>query len=204
MRKFCVLVLFCALMATVSWAQGVLPESAELVGEGFGYKAYTVETGELTPDEEPQKAFWLTMPDGKTAELFRTALKSELLSWEKAIQLPLSSIMAVDEVYFIKNKADGRIYMVIQGCPDSRNIYPYLVPANLSVKKALFLPAADGFAAHNVNDNTLNCMGYAYDEETGRYPILKVFDFNGKLLLTKRIEEDAEADGRGPDEEDED
>lgn len=193
-----------AVCAPLALAQNSLPKDAEFMGEGFGWKAYVTETGAKSPDGVPQKQLWLRDNNGKVASVLTTSLKFKPLKWEKASVQPLASIMTVDDVEFVMNRDDQKVYAVVQGCPDERNIYTYLIQASLAPKTALFLPAAEGYIGYNVTDNTLNCMTYAYDPEDGRYSVLQVFDFKGNLLEAKRVADDAEADGRGIDEEDED
>jgi len=185
----------------VAMAQNQLPSGAEEVGQGYGYKAYTVETGKTNAGGEPQKELWLRNAEGKVGRLFTTSTTSQSVDWSKSARKDVSAIEAIDAVYFIQNIQEKKAYMVVQGCPDSRNIYVYLMPVSFSPKTALFIPAADGFVGLNETDNTLNCASYTYDQQEGRISLLVVYDFNGKLLNTRRVADDAEMDGRGPDEE---
>lgn len=160
-----------------------LPAKAELVGEGKGYKAYTraLKSG----DEDSPVELWLTDADGKYAKkLLTTTEKLSEVDWKEAKEYPITSIASVTAVNFFVYAEDEteQTYMVIQGCPDSRNVFTYILPVSLSPSKALFIPAAEGFDSYDETRNVIKCSGYGYHDEGGRYTIHYEYDINGKLL----------------------
>lgn len=162
-----------------------LPDDVLLIGEGCGYRAFQKVLKRGGEDDMSQVELWLTDKDMQVAKkLLTTHTEWQEVDWEKAAEYPVTQIMAVDNVHFVQNSEDDAIYMVINGCPDARNVFTYLMPVTLNPEKALFLPAANGFHAFNKEQNELVCSTYAYYDEGGRYDIVKVFDFKGNVLRT--------------------
>ncbi len=169
-----------------------LPADAERVGDGCGYRAYAVY--HHTDDEEDAMVktdLYLTdNEDGHVVKLFTTTTEEQEVNWKEAAEYPVTQIMAVTNVAFFHNDYDSKTYMVVQGCPDYRNIYSYLMPVSMNPKKALFLPAPSGFLTYNEEENTITCAGYDYHEEGGRYGILYKFDLKGKQISKEETDEE--------------
>lgn len=172
----------------------ILPDDASFLAEDkkTGMKAYLVKISEMHDGEgEAISQLWLTDRTGKTKCMFTTSTEWQQMDWETPKKYPLTSIMAVEGVDFIYNKAEKKSYLVIGGCPDSRNMFIYLMPASLDATEALFLRCPDGYFGFDEETQHIIGGSYAYHEEGGRYGIRLEMDFNGKIL-DKTIVEDEE------------
>lgn len=165
-----------------------LPDDALIVGKWNDYVAYTVDISESEEGEAPQKELWLEdKSKGYCRKLLTTNPEWVDMDWKESKEYPVTDIMAVDRVVFIEAK-DNNVYMIVEGCPDNRNMFVFLMPLSFTPSKARFIPAPSGFVDYDQDNDLLKCYGYGYYEEGGRYETLLTFTMDGKLISSEKID----------------
>ena len=77
---------------------------------------------------------------------------------------------------------DGDDLILVEGCPDGRNIWSYVV--NIAKRTAIQLPSNSGLLTFMPEEGIMLMQSYGYDMagETGRYTILKAFRYDGTYV----------------------
>ena len=70
--------------------------------------------------------------------------------------------------------------MVVEGCPDSRNIWTYIIDVNTLT--AMQISATEGVQECDWDRKEIIVSSYGYYEEGGRYTYKKAIDVNGRFL----------------------
>lgn len=126
---------------------------------------------------------------GKVRRLFATNPDAEL-QWDRmtdgnAVEVPIEQIAAAAQAQFVPNH-EGLI--LVEGCPDGRNIWTYIVDVNQM--KAKQFPSSEGLISFEDNGQHVILGSYQYDEEEGRYSVENTYTIDGKKLNSqKRAEE---------------
>ena len=72
--------------------------------------------------------------------------------------------------------------IVVDGCPDQRNIWSYIVTE--SSDTAILLPTNAGFLGIAEEEDLMIALSYDYYDAGGRYDVIKVFDNEGDIIRT--------------------
>ncbi len=129
------------------------------------------------------------MPDGSLTPLFQTSpfgKQGTKLKIKKRDKYVEEGIEAVEEIILLP---DSKI--LINGCPDARNIYSYIY--DLATRKVVFLDVYSGYVKTiEENGRPLIVMAtYAYDfDGGGRYGIYVYFDMDGNRVREEKAPED--------------
>ena len=93
--------------------------------------------------------------------------------------VPLSEVAAADNASFVP---DADALILVEGCPDGRNIWSYVV--NIEKRTAIQLPSDSGLLTFMPEEGIMLMQSYGYDMagETGRYTILKAFRYDGTYV----------------------
>jgi hypothetical protein len=166
-------------------AQTALPTTAKCVSEEGSLKLYLNQESKATEDEPATvMSIWLT-DKGRTTKLLVTNPMAEGV-WSKmtnghAAPVDIRQIAAADKAMIIPYD-NNLVY--IEGCPDARNVYSYIL--NLSTKSVIQLPSNSGLVGFVCEDDAYIVMqSYRYNpdpEVGGRFPVLLVYDLNGKFF----------------------
>ena len=92
-----------------------------------------------------------------------------------AVDVSINDIAAADKAMF----APGDVAkIIVEGCPDSRNIWTYIIDTtNLTAKQ---LPSTEGVVA--IENGEIIAASYGYYSEGGRYTYNCAYDDNGQFL----------------------
>lgn len=129
------------------------------------------------------------LPNGSLTPLFQTSpfgKQGTKLKIKKGDNYVEEGIEAVEEIILL---SDSKI--LINGCPDARNIYSYIY--DLSTGKVVFLDVYSGYVKTiEENGRPLIVMAtYAYDYDGGgRYGIYVYFDMDGNRVREEKAPED--------------
>lgn len=123
-------------------------------------------------------ALWIkNLNTGKEEKLFET-VKPDNFGWimsdgDRFIPVSIDSIPVAQIIHIL----DGTgLRMIVEGCPDMRNIYSYLV--DIPSRKAWYIPSNSGFMGETFEEGCLVFRSYRYmgGESGGRYTFIQVFD----------------------------
>ncbi len=129
------------------------------------------------------------LPNGSLTPLFQTSpfgKQGTKLKIKKGDNYVEEGIEAVEEIILL---SDSKI--LINGCPDTRNIYSYIY--DLATRKVVFLDVYSGYVKTiEENGRPLIVMAtYAYDYDGGgRYGIYVYFDMDGNRVREEKAPED--------------
>lgn len=95
----------------------------------------------------------------------------------EAKEVPKAAVYTIHTAKFV---GDGKI--LVEGVPDARNVYTYIM--DITTGKTLLLPTNAGFLGFTSEEGLMVCQSYAYYEGGGRYTVLKVIDYDGRAVRT--------------------
>ncbi len=131
------------------------------------------------------------LPNGSLTPLFQTSpfgKQGTKLKIKKGDNYVEEGIEAVEEIILL---SDSKI--LINGCPDTRNIYSYIY--DLATRKVVFLDVYSGYVKTiEENGRPLIVMAtYAYDYDGGgRYGMFVYFDMDGNRIRKENAPEDGD------------
>lgn len=170
-----------------SMAQNSLPSTAKLADDNGFQQIYL--NYETAPDDDediaPTTSVWICDKRQRTTKRLLTTNPDAQGAWDRmqnhnAVTIPMTQIAIAVKARFVTG--DNKI--IVEGCPDARNIYSYLI--DLEQNTALQLPSNSGFVGFCGEDETYIVMqSYRYNpdiEVGGRFPVLSVYDTHGKFI----------------------
>ncbi|MBQ6653062.1 MAG: hypothetical protein IJM81_06680 [Prevotella sp.] len=162
---------------------GSLPATAVLADEDDALVVYlnTDREGNEAEFELAQVSVWvLDKQTGRSRRLFQCNPKAEY-DISQTRRIKGEEIPYVDFVK-IWPYAEPRKIIVVGTLPDYHNVSTSIV--DVATGRATMLACNDGFVGFDPEDGNLLVASYAYywDDEGGRYAVIKAFDEQGKLL----------------------
>ena len=126
---------------------------------------------------------WLA--DEKAGTVIKVCVTNPMaeLQWERmkgrdadAVDVPITQIAAADKAYLLPGDVSK---VIVEGCPDSRNIWTYIIdPYNQTAKQ---LPSTEGVVNLDWEKKEIIAASYGYDDD-GRYSDNKAYSVDGKFL----------------------
>lgn len=95
----------------------------------------------------------------------------------QSAQVTHFDVAAISKACFLPG-SNGLIYL--EGCPDSRNIWSYIV--NIKTRATQQLPATEGLLSIDAAKQQIHLSAYGYHAEGGRYSVEKVFTYDGIFI----------------------
>lgn len=94
-----------------------------------------------------------------------------------AVDVPIDMIATADTAFFFPGDVTK---VVIEGCPDCRNIWTYIIDSHtLNAKQ---FPSTEGTVSCDWEAKEIVLSSYGYYEEGGRYNYMSAYDAYGKFL----------------------
>ena len=160
-----------------------IPEGATLQDEAFGTMVFLhVDDSTCHPNKVTIWAFNKDTQDAKrivstTGESVAVWCKSDTIKseWHK------DSIASIYSAKII-SWPNEPLRIVVDGCPDRRNVWSFIVSEVSDT--AILLPTNAGFLGLASEENLLIAQSYEYYKTGGRYNVIKVFNNQGDLLNT--------------------
>ncbi|MBQ8948178.1 MAG: hypothetical protein IJ059_00110 [Prevotella sp.] len=145
-----------------------------------------------TEDSNSQTSVWLKYKkSGKVRFLFNTNNDAKP-RWEEmkdgnGITVPIEDIAAgeCDNCRLIPWNRDK---ILVEGCPDSRNIWSYIY--DIRNQNAIQLPSTEGLLDIDVAGHLFNMSLYRYHPEGGRYSVKRSYTIDGKYTGKEQVLED--------------
>lgn len=181
------LVLITSLFTSISvQAQTKLPATAKLVDDNGDKQLYlNVERAASEDDLGGVTSVWLYNKQQNTTTRILVSNPEAQGAWDRmqnhnAVPVAMNQVAAADNARFIVG--DSKI--IVEGCPDARNIWSYII--DLNTKKAVQLSSNAGLVGFCGEDETYIVMSsYRYNpdpEVGGRFPVLLVFSTEGRFM----------------------
>lgn len=183
-------ILFVAMPVFADSAIARLPETAVLAAENADHAIYFDQLAAPSEDElvGVVSVWYKDKRTGKVCQLFSTNANAEPV-WGKmkngCTAVELSNIAAADKAVFIPG-ADHLV--IIEGCPDARNIWTYII--DLKKRTAKQLQATEGLLGIDAEHRQIRLSDYRYHPEGGRYSVEKVFTYDGTFVSEKYLGEE--------------
>ena len=162
-----------------------IPETADRQDYYFQYAVYVnleQEPGEF--DLDGVYSVWLADERMGTVIKVLTTNPNAEGQWEKmsgknsnAVEVPMDQIATASTAYL----APGDVSMIIvEGCPDARNIWTYFVDPYANTAKQL--PSTEGVQNLDWDKKEIVVSSYGYYPEGGRYTYSCAYSLDGKFL----------------------
>lgn len=126
---------------------------------------------------------WLA--DEKAGTVIKVCVTNPMaeLQWERmkgrdadAVDVPITQIAAADKAYLLPGDVSK---VIVEGCPDSRNIWTYIIDPYTQTAKQL--PSTEGVVNLDWENKEIIAASYGYDDD-GRYSVNKAYSVDGKFL----------------------
>lgn len=157
----------------------IIPESAIVAAEND--KVVVLLNREDT-NEVPQVALWIRHKEnGEENRLLLTHPHSrrDWQTYEESVAIPADSIATVSRVTIISD-VDQPLKLLVEGCPDFRNVESFIVTEGSD--EAIWLPTSAGLLGITQEEYLLIMESYDYYEGGGRYSRIDAFDRDGKRI----------------------
>ena len=162
-----------------------IPETAVLQDSNSQYALYVNLEQEPSEDDfEGTYSVWLADTQAGTAIKVLTTDPSISAPWEQmdkadsdAVEVPMNLIGAASAAHLLAS--DGS-KIIVEGCPDARNIWSYII--DLKTKTAKQLPSTEGVQLIDYEKQEIIASLYDYYPEGGRYSYSNAYSFDGKYL----------------------
>ena len=162
-----------------------IPETAVLQDSNSQYALYVNLEQESSEDEfEGIYSVWLADTQAGTAIKVLTTDPTISAPWDQmegkgadAVEVPMHLIGAASTAHLLAS--DGS-KIIVEGCPDARNIWSYII--DLKAKTAKQLPSTEGVQLIDYEKQEIIASLYDYYPEGGRYSYSNAYSFDGKYL----------------------
>lgn len=160
----------------------------EIVAENTEYKVFLHDEAIFDSIEGlpsvKQVSLWVYNKQKKQAEKMLLSHPEADCSWfsmEHAVNVSLDSIPTISKATILSWE-DESLKLLVEGCPDYRNVQSFIVEADKD--SAICLPTNRGLIGISEEDGLLIMQSYAYyEEERGRYNYIEAFDVkNGNRI----------------------
>ena len=169
-----------------------LPPTAQRMESREGMTVYVnVEKAPNEDDITGLYTVWLANEERGTVQKICQTNPMAKAQWDKmnklesnAVDVPIDQIAVADKAYL----APGGM-IIVEGCPDARNTWTYLV--NPMTRTAKQLPSTEGVVNVAWEDEEVIVSSYRYDTEEGRYSYTRAYTIDGQFLrvVDEHVEE---------------
>ena len=162
-----------------------LPASAEEQDRIFNHVLY-VNVEKEPNEEDPEGIYSVWVADERWDKLRRvlTTNPTAVAPWEQmsgkkanGVEVPMHLIAAASSAQYASEDLSK---IVVEGCPDGRNIWTYII--DLNKRTAIQLPSTEGVQEINLEKGEIIAASYGYYPEGGRYTVNTASSLEGKFL----------------------
>lgn len=163
-----------------------MPKTAVRQPDAYFQHAVYVNVDRPSANEGEVEAIcsvWLA--DEKAGTVIKVCVTNPMaeLQWERmkgkdadAVDVPITQIAAADKAYLLPGDVSK---VIVEGCPDSRNIWTYIIDPYTQTAKQL--PSTEGVVNLDWEKKEIIAASYGYDDD-GRYSVNKAYSVDGKFL----------------------
>lgn len=163
----------------VSCQHSTIPKSAYVAADN---ENVVVFLNNEDTNETPQVSLWLRYKRiNKEKKLLITHphARRDWQTYEGSVSIPVDSIATISKVTII-SYGDKPVKLLVEGCPDYRNVETFIVSENC--KDAICLPTNGGLLGIADEEYALIMQSYDYYDCGGRFSVITAFDAKGNML----------------------
>lgn len=160
-----------------------IPETAERQDSHSQYAVY-VNVEQKPSEDEPEGIYSVWWSDERTGTAMKvlTTNPTAAGNWNSMIDhnaadVPMHLIAAASTAYIAPGDVNK---IIVEGCPDSRNIWTYII--DIKTHTAKQLPSNEGVQDLDWEKKEIIAASYDYYPEGGRYTFNEAFSLDGKFL----------------------
>ena len=161
-----------------------IPKTASVVAEDNNVTIYlNREDG----NEIPQVSLWLHYKDtGEEKRLVLThpRARRDWQTYDSIMPVQTDSIATISRVTIL-SYGNEPLKLLVEGCPDYRNVESFIVTDNC--KESIMLPTNAGLIGVTSEEYLLLMESYDYYSDGGRYSKVDAYDTNGKLINSMNV-----------------
>lgn len=167
-----------------------LPADAELKAELDGYKVW-IRTDVAPTEDDPagQYSVYYSCPESQDVYLAVTSHYNTSVNADDFVSH--TKVQTAQEAFIVKHPDYDYYYLILQGCPDLRNVLSYFCPLPITTIEPYFrwVHTNSGFLGLDSTGKLLKFANYDYHQEGGRFTICRYYDFDFSLVKEEPIEE---------------
>lgn len=172
-----------------------LPDGSELKAESEeGYKVW-IHTDVEPTEEEPAgvySVYYLNPEDKQIYHVVTTGQNPEAYKKFNLDQpyIEPEDVQTSQEAYIIQKPGYSYCELILQGCPDSRNVMTYTItlPIRSIDKMFRWIRTNSGYQGTDKSGELLKFYNYTYREEGGRYNVCKYYDLDFNFVKEEEVE----------------
>lgn len=165
-----------------------LPSTAQRM-DNFFQTALFFNVEEETPDAKIV-SIWLSDERSGTVSKLCVTNPSAKPRWEElatkkeGVEVGVNEIAVAEQGWLFPGDCSK---IIVQGCPDARNIWTYLI--DTEAQTVMQLPGSEGVQGFDSQKEEIHIADYGYYPKGGRYSVVKAYSLEGKYLrdLTEPI-----------------
>lgn len=196
MKQIRIIVAFMALCLATTAAAALpkgLPATATLKAHSPFIDVYVnIEQAAVEEDDPTIVSLWVhNLRTNNVRKLFTTKPYSPPL-WsemegQNAVSVSMNNIATAEKVFFYPYDTN---VIIVEGCPDSRNVWSYLIDIEKLTAKQLC--STSGLVGFSSEASYIIMESYRYNdpEVGGRFPVIKVFDAQGMFIKELELPSD--------------
>lgn len=157
-----------------------IPKTASVVAEDNNV---TIFLNREDCNEIPQVSLWIHYKETNEEKRILVTHPNARGDWQQfteSVRVPVDSIPSIGCVTILSSWKNEPIALLVEGCPDHRNIYSFIVKDN--GEEAIGLPTSSGLVGVAREEGLLVMESYGYYMGGGRYSIIEAFDFEGSKI----------------------
>ena len=167
-----------------------LPNDSKLVSERDGYKVWIhTDVEPDNADEAGQYSVYYSTPESDAVYFaVKSNANADYLSrWNNNVVtewVTHDEVASASDAFIVKHPEYDTYYLILQGCPDARNIYTYVIDLPINNIEPYFhwIHTNSGFQGLDSSGELLRFANYGYHDDGGRYTTYKYLDFNFNLV----------------------
>ena len=176
MKIRCLLYVLTFWLCACSSPNRVIPKSAYMVAEDANVAVFL---NQEDTNDIPQVSLWMRYKKTKEEKMLLLTHPNSRRDWqtyEGIMSISIDSISTISRVTIL-SYGNEPIRLLVEGCPDYRNVESFIVSDNNDT--AICLPTTNGLIGITQEESLLIMESYEYYEEGGRYSRIDAFDRDG-------------------------
>lgn len=177
LRFVCYLILAISLLGCQNSS---IPKTASVAAED---DIVTIFLNREDGNEIPQVSLWIHYKETNEEKRILVTHPNARGDWQQfteSVRVPVDSIPSIGCVTILSSWKNEPIALLVEGCPDHRNIYSFIVKDNSD--EAIGLPTSSGLVGIAREEGLLVMESYGYYGGGGRFSIIEAFDLEGNRI----------------------
>lgn len=168
-----------------------IPATATLADQNAELQLYINEEVPATEETPAVVSVYIKYKQSGKASYILTSNPQAEAAWKEMAETKAPAevthfdIPAIEKAVFVPGTPN---LILVEGCPDARNVCTYLV--NFRTRKVKQLPSNEGLLRFDPQQRYIYLSDYRYHPEGGRYSVEKVLTYDGKFVEEHKLAEE--------------